>query len=70
VEEITYLFPQMSLKSIMAKILKVLNLVEKAEKRTIIIKGDLKRQIIVAVNVAKLAVQKLRCHEGTWTKQI
>ncbi|XP_018372846.1 PREDICTED: uncharacterized protein LOC108767438 [Trachymyrmex cornetzi] len=59
IEEVTALFPQMSPKSIMAETLRVLETAGEAERRTQSMKGDLRRQIKVGVNVAKIAVQKL-----------
>ena len=46
IEEVTNLFPQMSLKSMMAETLRVLEIAGNAEKRTQTMKGDLRRQII------------------------
>ncbi|XP_018377266.1 PREDICTED: uncharacterized protein LOC108770270 [Trachymyrmex cornetzi] len=59
IEEVTALFPQMSPKSVMAETLRVLETAGEAERRTQSIKGDLRRQIKVGVNVAKIAVQRL-----------
>ncbi|KYN21285.1 hypothetical protein ALC57_06384 [Trachymyrmex cornetzi] len=59
IEEVTVLFPQMSPKSIMAETLRVLETAGEAERRTQSMKGDLRRQIKVGVNVAKVAVQRL-----------
>ncbi|XP_018364345.1 PREDICTED: uncharacterized protein LOC108762038 [Trachymyrmex cornetzi] len=59
IEEVTALFPQMSPKSVMAETLRVLETAGEAERRTQTMKGDLRRQIKVGVNVAKIAVQRL-----------
>ncbi|XP_018377655.1 PREDICTED: uncharacterized protein LOC108770518 [Trachymyrmex cornetzi] len=59
IEEVTALFPQMSPKSVMAETLRVLETAGEAERRTQSMKGDLRRQIKVGVNVAKIAVQRL-----------
>ena len=59
VEDVVNMFPQMSPKSVMAETLRVLNIAADAEKRTQTMKGDLRRQIIIGVNVAKVAIQRL-----------
>lgn len=59
VKEVIGLFPQMSPKSVMAETLRVLDMAREAERRTQTMKGDLRRQIKVGVNVAKIAVQRL-----------
>ncbi|KYN09548.1 hypothetical protein ALC57_18335 [Trachymyrmex cornetzi] len=59
IEEVTALFPQMSPKSVMAETLRVLETAGEAERRTQTMKGDLRRQIKLGVNVAKIAVQRL-----------
>lgn len=59
VEEVTRLFPQMSPKSIMTETLRVLDMAGEAERRTQTMKGDLRRQIKVGVNVAKIAIQRI-----------
>ncbi|KYN29098.1 hypothetical protein ALC57_01461, partial [Trachymyrmex cornetzi] len=59
IEEVTYLFPQMSPKSVVAETLRVLDIAGEAEMRTQTMKGDLRRQIKVGVNVAKIAMQRL-----------
>ena len=59
VDEITYLFPQMSPKTIMTETLRVLDAASSAQKKTSTMKGDLRRQIIIGVEVARQAVQQL-----------
>ncbi|XP_018377450.1 PREDICTED: uncharacterized protein LOC108770382 [Trachymyrmex cornetzi] len=59
IEEVTELFPQMSPKSIMVETLRVLDMAGEAERRTQTMKGDLRRQMKVGVNVAKIAIQRL-----------
>ncbi|KYN21052.1 hypothetical protein ALC57_06591, partial [Trachymyrmex cornetzi] len=59
IKEVTALFPQMSPKAVMAETLRVLETAGEAERRTQTMKGDLRRQIKVGVNVAKIAVQRL-----------
>lgn len=58
-DEITYLFLQMSPKTIVTETLRVLNAAYGAQKKTSSMKGDLRHQIIVGVEVARQAVQQL-----------
>lgn len=53
VEEVTYLFPQMSSKTIMTETLRVLDAVSTAQRKTSSMKSDLRRQIIVGVKIAR-----------------
>jgi len=64
VEEVTYLFPQMSSKTIMTETLSVLDAASSAQCKTSTMKDDLRRQIIVGVEVAKQAVQQRRTRLG------
>ncbi|EGI67664.1 hypothetical protein G5I_03709 [Acromyrmex echinatior] len=59
VEEVTGFFPQMSPKSVVAEMLCVFDIADKAERRTQKMNGALRRQIKVDVNVAKIAMQRL-----------
>ena len=64
VDEITYLFPQMSPKTIMTETLKVLNTASSAWRRTTSMKGDLRRSIIIGVEVARQTVQHLAANSA------
>ena len=59
VDEITYLFPQMSPKTIMTEILKVLDMASSARRRMTSMKGNLRRSIIIGIEVARQTVQHL-----------
>ncbi|EGI60169.1 hypothetical protein G5I_11642 [Acromyrmex echinatior] len=57
VDEVTYLFSQMSPKIVMTEILRVLDAASNVQRKTTSMKGDLRRQIIINVKVTRQAVQ-------------
>ncbi|EGI60175.1 hypothetical protein G5I_11650 [Acromyrmex echinatior] len=59
VDKIIFLFPQMSPKTVMIEILRILDAASNAQRKTTSMKNDFHRQIIIGVEVARQAVQHL-----------